>query len=64
MPLDSLAGGLIVRELEVRAAYPAARALRGLALLAALPVLITAMRSADTQSGPVPRRGISRQLEG
>lgn len=48
MPLGSLAGGVIARELGVRAAYPVAGALRGVALLAALPVLITAMRSAGT----------------
>jgi MFS family permease len=45
MPLGSLAGGLVARELGIRAAYPVAGALRGIALLAALPVLITAMRS-------------------
>jgi hypothetical protein len=48
MPLGSLAGGLIARELGVRAAYPVAGALRGIALLAALPVLI---KSARTQEG-------------
>jgi MFS family permease len=47
MPLGALAGGLIARELGVRAAYPIAGTLRGLALLAALPVLITALRSAS-----------------
>lgn len=45
MPLGALAGGLVARELGVRAAYPVAGALRGVALLAALPVLITAIRS-------------------
>jgi MFS family permease len=40
MPLGSLAGGLIAAELGVRAAYPIASALRGIALLAAVPVLI------------------------
>lgn len=49
MPLGSLAGGLIARELGVRAAYPVAGALRGIALLAALPVLITAIRSVGTR---------------
>jgi MFS family permease len=44
MPLGSLAGGLIAAELGVRAAYPIASALRGIALLAALPVLIMTMR--------------------
>jgi MFS family permease len=56
MPLGSLAGGLIARELGVRAAYPVAGALRGIALLAALPVLITAMRSADTERTSSRRR--------
>jgi MFS family permease len=53
MPLGSLTGGLIARELGIRAAYPVASALRGIALLTALPVLITAMRSA-VPSAPVP----------
>jgi MFS family permease len=43
MPLGALAGGLIARELGIRAAYPVAGALRGIALLIALPVLITAI---------------------
>jgi MFS family permease len=49
MPLGSLAGGLVARELGVRAAYPVAGALRGIALLVALPVLITAMRSISVE---------------
>jgi MFS family permease len=49
MPLGSLAGGLVARELGVRAAYPVAGALRGIALLAALPVLITTMRSLNAE---------------
>jgi MFS family permease len=48
MPLGALAGGLVARELGVRAAYPVAGALRGIALLAALPLLITAIRSTGT----------------
>lgn len=47
MPLGALAGGVVARELGIRAAYPVAGALRGIALLAVLPVLITAMRSAE-----------------
>jgi MFS family permease len=43
MPLGALTGGLIARELGIRAAYPVAGALRGIALLIALPVLITAI---------------------
>jgi MFS family permease len=50
MPLGALAGGLVARELGVRAAYPVAGALRGVALLAALPVLITAVRSTSPGS--------------
>ena len=49
MPLGSLAGGLVARELGVRAAYPVAGALRGIALLTALPVLITTMRSINAE---------------
>jgi MFS family permease len=49
MPLGALAGGLIAREFGIRAAYPVAGALRGIALLAALPVLLTALRSAGAK---------------
>ena len=49
MPLGALAGGVVARELGIRAAYPVAAALRGVALLAVLPVLITAMRSARAE---------------
>ncbi|ATY16390.1 MFS transporter [Amycolatopsis sp. AA4] len=45
MPLGSLAGGLVADVLGVRAAYPVAGAVRGVALAAALPVLLSAMRS-------------------
>jgi len=54
MPLGSLAGGLIAAELGIRAAYPIAGALRGIALLAVLPVLIMAMRSASTERTSSP----------
>jgi MFS family permease len=42
MPFGALAGGLIAHESGLRAAYPVAGALRGLALLAALPFLLAA----------------------
>jgi MFS family permease len=47
MPVGALAGGLIARELGIRAAYPVAGVLRGVALLAALPVLISEMRAGE-----------------
>jgi MFS family permease len=56
MPLGSLAGGLIAAELGIRAAYPIAGALRGIALLAALPVLIMAMRSTSAERTSSRRR--------
>lgn len=61
MPLGSLTGGLIARELGVRAAYPVAGALRGIALLAALPVLITAIRSAGIERISTGRRSPGSQ---
>lgn len=48
MPLGSLAGGLVADTLGIRAAYPVAGALRGIALLVALPVVVSAMRSKGT----------------
>jgi MFS family permease len=45
MPLGALAGGLVAHGFGVRAAYPVAGALRGVALLVALPVLIAATRA-------------------
>jgi MFS family permease len=50
MPLGALAGGLIAHESGLRAAYPAAGALRGIALLAALPILITEVRAGKVKS--------------
>lgn len=44
MPLGSLAGGLVAHELGIRAAYPVAGAIRGAALLVALPGLIRTIR--------------------
>lgn len=44
IPLGALAGGLVAHEFGLRAPYPVAGALRGIALLLAAPVLIRAMR--------------------
>ncbi|MET9245415.1 MFS transporter [Nonomuraea sp. NPDC003709] len=44
IPLGALAGGLVAHAFGLRAPYPVAGALRGIALLVALPVLIRAMR--------------------
>jgi MFS family permease len=44
MSLGALAGGLVAHQLGLRAAYPVAAALRGTALLAALPVLVAEAR--------------------
>ncbi|QRP50390.1 MFS transporter [Amycolatopsis sp. FDAARGOS 1241] len=48
MPLGSLAGGLVADAFGIRAAYPVAGALRGIALLVALPAIVSAMRAART----------------
>jgi hypothetical protein len=45
IPPGALAGGLVAHEFGLRAAYPVAGALRGFALLVALPVLVTAGRA-------------------
>jgi MFS family permease len=42
MPLGALAAGLVAHTFGLRAPYPVAAVIRGLALLAALPVLLTA----------------------
>ncbi|MFI5611569.1 MFS transporter [Amycolatopsis sp. NPDC051903] len=44
MPLGSLVGGLVADTLGIRAAYPVAGAVRGVALLVALPAISSAMR--------------------
>jgi MFS family permease len=44
MPLGALAGGLVATEFGLRSCYPIAGALRGIALLVALPALISATR--------------------
>jgi MFS family permease len=48
IPLGTLAGGLVAHAFGLRAPYPVAGALRGLALLAALPVLVSALRTKST----------------
>jgi MFS family permease len=61
MPLGALAGGLVASELGVRAAFPVAGAIRGVALTAALPFLIKARRTPRRADGghqrPEPRSG-------
>jgi hypothetical protein len=49
-PLGALTGGLVAHELGLRAGYPVAGALRGIALLVALPVLIAAVRAVKAES--------------
>jgi MFS family permease len=44
MPLGALAGGLVAGTLGLRAPFPVAGAIRAVALLAALPILVTTMR--------------------
>jgi MFS family permease len=50
IPLGALTGGLVAHMLGLRAGYLIAGALRGIALLVALPVLIGALRARDTPS--------------
>ncbi|WP_329067319.1 MFS transporter [Amycolatopsis sp. NBC_01480] len=45
IPLGTLTGGLVAHAFGLRAPYPVAGVLRGLALLAALPVLVSALRT-------------------
>ena len=45
IPLGTLTGGLVAHAFGLRAPYPVAGVLRGLALLAALPVLVGALRT-------------------
>jgi hypothetical protein len=49
-PLGALTGGLLAHQFGLRAPYPIAGALRGIALIVALPVLITSMRKVATMS--------------
>ncbi|MEV7552057.1 MFS transporter [Amycolatopsis sp. NPDC089917] len=46
MPLGALTGGVLAHRFGLRVPYPVAGVVRGLALVAALPVLIPAMREA------------------
>ncbi|MGP3920907.1 MFS transporter [Nonomuraea sp. 10N515B] len=46
IPLGALAGGLLAHTFGLRAPYPVAGVLRGIALLTALPVLVRALREA------------------
>jgi MFS family permease len=50
IPLGALTGGLLAHQFGLRAPYPIAGALRGIALIVALPVLITSMRKVTTTS--------------
>ena len=45
IPLGTLTGGLVAHAFGLRAPYPVAGVVRGLALLAALPVLVRALRT-------------------
>jgi MFS family permease len=56
IPLGALTGGLVAHAFGLRASYPVAGVLRGIALLVALPVLIRAMRDQGTDR-PVRRTG-------
>jgi MFS family permease len=49
IPLGALTGGLVAHQFGLRAGYPIAGALRGIALLIALPVLVTAMSTAKAE---------------
>ncbi|GIH18624.1 MFS transporter [Rugosimonospora africana] len=51
IPLGALAGGLTAHVFGLRAAYPIAGAVRGIALLAALPALLAAMRAVGDSPG-------------
>jgi MFS family permease len=51
MPLGALVGGFIAHEFGLRAPYPVAGVLRGIALVAALPVLIGCLRCVRAVAG-------------
>jgi MFS family permease len=51
IPLGALTGGLLAHRFGLRAPYPIAAALRGTALILALPVLTTAIRPASATLG-------------
>jgi MFS family permease len=50
IPLGALTGGFVAHEFGLRAGYPVAGALRGIALIVALPVLVTAARAVKAES--------------
>ncbi|WP_049566187.1 MFS transporter [Streptomyces sp. SBT349] len=54
MPLGALVGGLIAHELGLRAPYLVAGVVRGIALLAALPLLVRALRAVRAGFGSAP----------
>ena len=58
IPPGALTGGLVAHEFGLRAGYPVAGALRGVALLIALPVLIGAIRTA--KATPADRDEVSQ----
>jgi MFS family permease len=51
IPVGAVAGGLLAHRFGLRAAYPIAGALRGLALVVALPALVSALRTDDHPAG-------------
>ncbi|PUB23862.1 hypothetical protein C8K30_1101 [Promicromonospora sp. AC04] len=51
IPLGTLAGGLIAHEIDVRAGYPVAGALRAAALVVSLPILIRVHRQGPPSGG-------------
>lgn len=51
IPLGALTGGLLAHQFGLRAPYPIAGVLRGIALISALPTLLVTMRTAT----PTPR---------
>lgn len=55
IPLGALTGGFLAHQFGLRAPYPIAGALRGIALTLALPVLVTAMRPASAAPRTQPR---------
>jgi MFS family permease len=52
MPLGAVVGGLVAHRFGLRAPYPVAGVLRGIALLVAAPVLLSAMRARPARSAP------------
>lgn len=50
IPLGALTGGFVAHEFGLRAGYPVAGALRGIALLVALPTLVEAVRAVKAEA--------------